>query len=920
MADPIPRSSVISAAAHPAGVAARRTVISVLVVLGATVAAAGWILERETMPWAGGGVLALGLLLDLVWARRPAKEWLQLMATGAQVALLFFAIYTYRLESAALYERLSILIAFGFIAHHYLEPALRLPFFCLLSFAGIAHVLGPWHGAILVAAGGALIGACHLPIHIYARVGLLLAASGALAALRVDWWQSDDLSIILPILASMFMFRLAIYLYDVHHGKGPKGVWARLAYFFMLPNVVFPFFPVVDYATMGRTYYNDDALRIYQKGLRLILYGTVHLILYRIDNYYLAIAAEQVRDFPDLLRYMVTNFGLYLRISGLFHLIIGVMHLFGFNLPDTHTKYYLSYSFTEFWRRINIYWKDFMQKLFFNPFFMIFKKLGLEHMRNLMASMAVVFFLTWALHAYQWFWLRGTILFTAPDTLFWAILGLLLIVQTALDNRYVEPKAPRPPGLLGPKIFHALRTASAFLTICVLWSLWSAPTFGAWTDMVAAAVGIDPFSHDPVPLSGWLGLAAFTAFVVFIVALTLGFDLGLGPRQYGPGAGAPAGGLKGLKKPSFMKMAGPTTAAALGLVLVQAPLVYQQLGPAAEKVVLDVRAGKLSARDSAMMVQGYYENLTDLRLINSQLWEVHLNKPKDWHATSESEAAAYVDDYRVYVLKPNAKGKARNVTIETNRWAMRDKDYAQEKPAGACRVALVGASRAMGEGVEVRETFAWRLEDELNKTRGGHGTYELLNFSVGGYEQILRLMHLEREVFQFQPDAVLWVAADVDLNFWQLVSKYQRGLPLPFPELDAIASEAGLDRAMDKAELTRRLEPYRARMVRFVYQRVVEDCRAKGVLPIWLLLPEPTEAEGLAERNAEVRALAEEAGFAILDLSDVYAGQSLPSLWVAEWDHHPNAKGHLLITQALLQAMRGQPVVREALKLEKNDP
>ena len=31
--------------------------------------------------------------------------------------------------------------------------------------------------------------------------------------------------------------------------------------------------------------------------------------------------------------------------------------------------YYLASSFTDYWRRINIYWKDFMVKLFFNPAF-----------------------------------------------------------------------------------------------------------------------------------------------------------------------------------------------------------------------------------------------------------------------------------------------------------------------------------------------------------------------------------------------------------------------------------------------------------------------------------------------------------------------------------------------------------------------
>jgi len=66
---------------------------------------------------------------------------------------------------------------------------------------------------------------------------------------------------------------------------------------------------------------------------------------------------------------MVSTFLLYLRISGQFHLVIGMLYLFGFRLPETHHRYLLASSFTDFWRRINIYWKDFMMKLVYYPSF-----------------------------------------------------------------------------------------------------------------------------------------------------------------------------------------------------------------------------------------------------------------------------------------------------------------------------------------------------------------------------------------------------------------------------------------------------------------------------------------------------------------------------------------------------------------------
>ena len=64
---------------------------------------------------------------------------------------------------------------------------------------------------------------------------------------------------------------------------------------------------------------------------------------------------------------MVCNYLLYLQVSGQFHMACGMLHLFGYQLPETHHRYLLATGFTDYWRRINIYWKDFMVRVVFNP-------------------------------------------------------------------------------------------------------------------------------------------------------------------------------------------------------------------------------------------------------------------------------------------------------------------------------------------------------------------------------------------------------------------------------------------------------------------------------------------------------------------------------------------------------------------------
>ena len=82
-----------------------------------------------------------------------------------------------------------------------------------------------------------------------------------------------------PILGSMFMFRLIVYLYDLRHDTAPFSLSRSLAYFFLLPNVCFPLFPVVDFKTFRRTYFDADAARIYQTGVDWMVRGVIHLIL-----------------------------------------------------------------------------------------------------------------------------------------------------------------------------------------------------------------------------------------------------------------------------------------------------------------------------------------------------------------------------------------------------------------------------------------------------------------------------------------------------------------------------------------------------------------------------------------------------------------------------------------------------------------
>jgi D-alanyl-lipoteichoic acid acyltransferase DltB (MBOAT superfamily) len=807
-------------------------------------------------------------------------------AQALQLGLLVAVADQFQLENPILTGKILPLAFVGFVVHHLLPPALRLRFFVLLSVGGIVAALGPVHGGILLAIGLVLIGLCHLPAPFGLRVLLVAVAAGALAAVRTGSLPTKWGGIVVPVLASMFMFRLIVYLYDLRHGRVPFSPSRALAYFFLLPNVAFPLFPAVDYAGFAVRYYDENAYRIYQRGLRWMVRGVVHLILYRAVNYWLVIGPEEVESAAGLARYVLANFLLYLKVSGQFHLIVGMLLLFGFNLPETHHLYYLASSFSDFWRRINIYWKDFMQKLFFMPLFFRLKAAG--DVPALVVATFTTFVVTWFLHAWQWFWLRGTYLFTAPDILFWTLLAALVVVNSLVENRRGRARSlsARKPGARELAV-RSVATVLTFAVICTLWSLWISDSVGEWLSLWSSArLG----AGSAAAAVGVLLLASAALFAFFWMRR------GAAPpsRLHAP-------------PPSARAMAA-TTLTLAALLVVGQPAVYFRLGPRAVDALRDLRADKLSRRDAVLLERGYYENLTAVNRFNSELWEVYMQRPTDWKLIQDSDAVRPTGDFLGHELRPSLDMIFKDAPLTTNRYGMRDREYEVEAPPGTYRIALLGGSHSMGSGVADQETFEALIEERLNRENAGgeRRRWEILNFAVGGWGDLHAPFVLEKRALPFRPDAMIYIGHPRNevRVLHHLATKIHEGVDLPHEALREFAARVGAEAGMPVAEIENRLRPLGDEVNAWALRRLAELCREHGVLPIWICLP----AEAGQGRTADVDVLvrmAEDAGFVALDLSGVYGDTSPDVLRVAPWDMHPNALGHRMLADGIYDALRG---------------
>ena len=65
-------------------------------------------------------------------------------------------------------------------------------------------------------------------------------------------------------------------------------------------------------------------------------------------------------------------------------------------------------------------------KIFYYPLFFRLRRFG--EVPAIIAATMIVFILTWMLHSYQWFWIRGEFPITWQDGIFWMVLALLVVV------------------------------------------------------------------------------------------------------------------------------------------------------------------------------------------------------------------------------------------------------------------------------------------------------------------------------------------------------------------------------------------------------------------------------------------------------------------------------------------------------------
>ncbi len=342
-----------------------------------------------------------------------------------------------------------------------------------------------------------------------------------------------------------------------------------------------------------------------------------------------------------------------------------------------------------------------------------------------------------------------------------------------------------------------------------------------------------------------------------------------------------------------------------------------------ERAVEVMGRSGLSEIDEDALTAGYYEALLDegqRSRANSRSLLTALRAgeqaPPNWVVLAKTEAARQVGGFLQYDLRPNTVIPFKGDSLRVNRWGLRDREYTLEKPPGTYRMALVGASYTMGTGVPMEQTYQALLERRLASWDPcpAIDAYEVLNFSVAGY-RITQLMELAVErVPRFDPDVVIFVVnrLAIDDNWSKhLVTLVRQGEDLKYDFLREIAEKARLRRSDSPAKLMSKLAPYRAEVIAGTIATAKAAAEAHGATLVLLQLPATGASRSLNLALPEiVRQLPDAESIPVIDALDAFAGARPDDLWIATWDHHPNAMGHeLLVDRIFAELQSNAPAI-----------
>jgi hypothetical protein len=263
------------------------------------------------------------------------------------------------------------------------------------------------------------------------------------------------------------------------------------------------------------------------------------------------------------------------------------------------------------------------------------------------------------------------------------------------------------------------------------------------------------------------------------------------------------------------------------------------------------------------------------------------------------------DPHLSFAHIPNRSAFLMGVPVSINSHGLRDREYAEAKPADVCRIVMLGDSTTFGWGAPEEQTVAKILERELNGPAGRGRRFEVLNAGVGNYNTVQEYTHYLKYDRAFHPDLVILEYFINDAE------------PVPVERKPGLlGSSYLLAFTISRFDATLRFTGARPNWKEY-YAALYRDglpgfeaakkalgdlaaaTRSDGARLLVTILPELHEINGeypFAEAHRKIKDAVRASGVPVMDLIDGLRGHGPEgSLWVTPADDHPNGKANSLI-------------------------
>jgi len=287
-----------------------------------------------------------------------------------------------------------------------------------------------------------------------------------------------------------------------------------------------------------------------------------------------------------------------------------------------------------------------------------------------------------------------------------------------------------------------------------------------------------------------------------------------------------------------------------------------------------------------------------------------------------------------YELIPNFSGMALGGHVKINSFGFRRSKVSLRKAAGVTRIAVLGDSWAFGWGVNQDQVVTYLVEKQLNQS-SEKKQFEVMNFSLFGYNFQQQEAVLREKVLAFKPDVVIFAFNINDLEGIDLLSlndsqvKEMNGYKISkrnfynvMRNIEKIGNEYShtfrlIDTALRGLAILMHIDKpgkefyfkkfYENNAPEFMFlsdalqriNRLSKENNFDAYIFYFPWMQELTQENPYKETFEKVSNVAKKNGFSTLNLFPFFKDQDVRKLRISNIDGHPTALGHRIAADAI---------------------